>query len=121
MMQTILLIEDHAALRANLTEMLEFEGYRVIEADDGGLGIRRATDEHPNLIVCDFNLPIFDGFDVLTLLRQNLETMNIPIVFLTGMVEASDRFQALKDGRVTCLYKPCSLREILAEIQRYLA
>ncbi len=121
MIQTILLIEDHAALRANLAEMLELEGYRVIEAEDGSSGIKLATEERPNLIVSDFELPIFDGFDVLRLLRQNLETMNIPILFLTGAVENNDRLKILKDRGEKYLSKPCSLRKVLAEIRECLS
>lgn len=121
MIQTILLIEDHAALRANLAEMLELEGYRVIEAEDGSSGIKLATEERPNLIVSDFELPIFDGFDVLRLLRQNLETMNIPILFLTGAVENNDRLKILKDQGEKYLSKPCSLSKVLAEIRECLS
>ncbi|BAS54339.1 response regulator [Leptolyngbya boryana CZ1] len=121
MIQTILLIEDHAALRANLAEMLELEGYRVIEAEDGSSGIKLATEERPNLIVSDFELPIFDGFDVLRLLRQNLETMNIPILFLTGAVENNDRLKILKDRGEKYLSKPCSLSKVLAEIRECLS
>jgi CheY-like chemotaxis protein len=121
MIQTILLIEDYAALRANLMEMLELEGYRVIEADNGSVGVKLATDECPNLIVCDFELPIFDGFDVLRLLRQNPATMRIPIVFLTGVLEDNDRLKALKDGGERYLSKPCSLSKVLAEIKQCLS
>jgi len=120
-MQTILLIEDQYDLRENLSEMLEFEGYRVIGVGDGGTGIQRATDEVPSLIVCDFNIPVFDGFDVFKLLRQNLRTMNIPIVFLTGSVDENDRCNFVRENAEAFLLKPCSITNVLDTIKRCLS
>lgn len=121
MAQTILLIEDHVYLRENLGMMLEFEGYRVIEAENGSMGIRRALDESPSLILCDFNLPGLDGFDIFTFLRRDRKTMEIPIVFLIGSVEGNDRFQAIQDRVADYLFKPCSITRVLAAIQRCLS
>ena len=89
-MQTILVIEDEAQTRKVLLNCLKFEGYKAIEADNGRTGIKLAREHHPDLIVCDIMMPDLDGYGVLSMLRQQLSTLAIPIIFLTAKVSMLD-------------------------------
>ncbi|MBI5416494.1 response regulator [Candidatus Poribacteria bacterium] len=76
----ILIVDDEEHIRTLLREQLEDEGYRVIEASDGNDALPKARNEKPDLIICDILMPGINGFDVLTLLKANEQTSNIPIL-----------------------------------------
>ncbi|MDX1472349.1 MAG: response regulator, partial [Flavobacteriaceae bacterium] len=70
-MNKILLIEDDIALRENTKELLELSGYDVITAPNGKIGVQKAKDELPNLIICDIMMPELDGYGVLESLSSD--------------------------------------------------
>ncbi len=119
-MTTILVIEDEAAIRENLRQLLQLEGYAVIEAADGIAGIESAREQHPDLILCDILMPGVDGYGVLTELRSSPELAAIPFVFLTASANIDERSQALQRGADDYLIKPCKITELLAAIGRQL-
>src|SRR5437660_12090197 len=80
----ILLIEDHAPMRENLILMLELEGFIVIWADDGLLGVELARSRIPDLILCDVMMPGLDGYEVLREIRSHPASAPIPLIFLTA-------------------------------------
>ena len=115
-MQTILVIEDEAQTRKVLLNCLKFEGYRAIEADNGRIGIKLAQEYHPDLIVCDIMMPDIDGYEVLYMLRQQLSTLAIPIIFLTAKVSMSDLRRGMDLGAEDYLTKPCNVERFLTAI-----
>ena len=115
-MQTILVIEDEAQTRKVLLNCLKFEGYRAIEADNGKTGIKLAQEHHPDLIVCDIMMPDIDGYGVLSVLRQQLSTLAIPIIFLTAKVSMFDLRLGMDLGAEDYLTKPCNVDRFLTAI-----
>ena len=115
-MQTILVIEDEAQTRKVLLNCLKFEGYRAIEADNGRTGIKLAREKHPDLIVCDIMMPDIDGYGVLSVLRQQLSTIAIPIIFLTAKVSMPDLRHGMDLGAEDYLTKPCNIERFLTAI-----
>ena len=95
---------------------LKFEGYRAIEADNGRVGIKLAQEHHPDLIVCDIMMPDIDGYGVLSMLRQQLSTLAIPIIFLTAKVSMLDLRLGMNLGAEDYLTKPCNVERFLAAI-----
>lgn len=83
MKKTILVIEDEKVTRDNLLSFLISEGFDAISADNGIIGIDLATNNLPDLIICDILMPEMDGYDVLFNLQQNETTKSIPFIFLT--------------------------------------
>ena len=72
-MKTILLIEDDVTLRENTEELLELSGYyNIITAANGKLGLAKAIESKPDLIVCDIMMPELDGYGVLEALSKNV-------------------------------------------------
>ncbi len=99
----ILVVEDEATLQKALTDVLTQEGYDVLSALDGMLGLELALKEKPDLILLDIILPKIDGFEVLKKLKE--EGSQIPIIILTNLSDISDIQKALDLGATTYLVK----------------
>ena len=115
-MPAILLIEDHPPMRENLTLMLEMEGFTVLAADQGRLGVSMARDHLPDLILCDVMLPGLDGYGVLKALRAHADTATIPFIFLTAKGEKIDQRLGMNLGADDYLVKPVAREEVLSAI-----
>ena len=102
-------------MRTALMDVLAAEGYRVLGAADGDLGLRRVIQEKPDLILLDVMMPKLDGFAVCAELRRR--SIPVPILMLTakGMVE--DRVMGLDAGADDYLVKPFSTEELLARVR----
>ena len=91
-MAKILVVDDMAAIRTSLREILVEENHEVEEAKDGEEGIEMARRNRPDLIVLDLMLPGINGFDVVDRLRREHEVEKVPILILTSMrIVAADR------------------------------
>ena len=82
-MRRVLVIDDEDIITDMLKDVLESKGYEVIVANSGREGLARALDFKPNLIVLDINMPGMSGFEVLSNLKKNAETRNIPVIIST--------------------------------------
>ena len=112
-MKTILLIDDSSFTRASLTDLLEMEGFKVLEAPDGTTGLKLARHEKPDLILCDMLMPGLTGQDVLRILRCSPSIANTPFIFLSAMVEKEIIGQGLREGANAYLTKPFARTELL--------
>ena len=111
----ILVVEDERNIVDILTFNLAREGYDVLEALDGGLGLRLALDEDPDLILLDLMLPKMDGFEVCRTLRE--QGRATPIIMLTAREEETDKVLGLELGADDYITKPFSMRELLARVK----
>ena len=117
-MAKVLVIEDEAPLRANLTRILTAENYRVVTAADGDEGIRRVLEEQPDLVICDILMPGTDGFGVLAALRSRPETATLPFIFLTASADKEDLARGLQRGANEYVTKPFKIADLLAAVKR---
>ena len=115
-MITILVIEDVEALREEIMETLSYEGFGVLGAENGLVGVQIAKTYLPNLIICDIAMPELDGYGTLMALRQEPKTSMIPFIFLTAMTEKADMRQAMQLGADDYLTKPFTSAELLGAI-----
>ena len=115
-MTTILVIEDEQAIRESLCDLLEIEGFSVLDAELGTKGIHLAEKQRPDLILCDIQMPDIDGYDVLSQLRQNPSASSIPFIFLTAKGARPEQRRGMNLGADDYLVKPCSAEEILEAI-----
>jgi len=115
-MAKILVIEDELSVRDNILELLEANNFQVTESDNGLAGIQLATQQLPDLIVCDVMMPELDGYEVLTALRSNPATQTIPFIFLTAKASRDDWRQGMELGSDDYLTKPFTAKELLSAI-----
>ncbi|MBV8886051.1 MAG: response regulator [Chroococcidiopsidaceae cyanobacterium CP_BM_RX_35] len=116
MKKKILVIEDEARTRHLYLKCLEAEGFCAIGAENGLIGIHRAQEQLPDLVVCDIVMPKLDGYGVLSELRQNPSSAIIPFIFLTAKVSKAERRQGMKLGADDYISKPCTVEELLGAI-----
>ena len=116
-MNKLLLIDDDKELSQLLSEYLTTEGFEVAVAYDGEAGIQLATQEQFSAIVLDVMLPIYNGFEVLKILRKTHQT---PVLMLTAKGDTVDRVIGLEIGADDYLPKPCDPRELVARIRAIL-
>lgn len=116
--KTILVVDDDPNIRELLHQELEAEGYHVFEAEDGRQALARANYIRPDLVILDVLMPGLSGFDVAAVLKNNPETMGLPIVILS-ILEDKDRGYRLGVDRY--LTKPINIPLLLSEIEALLA
>ena len=117
-MSRILVVEDSEDLAFGLRNNLEFEGYEVLVAGDGKMGLELATQEQPDLIILDLTLPELDGLEVLERLRS--AGNKVPVLVLTARQEEIDKVRGLKLGADDYVTKPFGLMELLARVEALL-
>ncbi len=112
----ILLIEDNAALAANIGDYLALHDHIVDFASDGRSGLQLALAEFHDVVVLDVMLPKLDGLAVCEALRQQADR-HIPVLMLTARDTLQDKLQGFSLGADDYLTKPFALEELLARCQ----
>ena len=115
-MNKILVIENRGLTRNLFLKKLKAKGFYTIGAKNGVIGIQKAQEELPDLILSEINMPQLDGYDVLTILRQDYSTVEIPFIFVTNKVSQADIRKGMELGADDYLTKPCTLNVLLNAI-----
>ncbi|WP_317897604.1 response regulator [Aurantibacillus circumpalustris] len=116
-MKTILIIEDNNDVRENTAEILELANYKVLQAENGKIGVELAQKMKPDLIICDIMMPVLDGYGVIHLLNKSQETASIPFIFLTAKTERLDFRKGMEMGADDYISKPFDDIELLNAIE----
>ncbi|MEM1000844.1 MAG: response regulator transcription factor [Bacteroidota bacterium] len=111
----ILIVEDDESIRYLLEQNLAFEGYEVLVAEDGEIGLKRAETDHPDLVLLDLMLPKMSGMEVCKRLRSTGN--DVPIIMLTAKGQPIDKVIGLKTGADDYLTKPFDIMELSARIE----
>lgn len=119
MQKKILVIEDDASLREFMIKyFLEKQGFIVVTAENGLVGLEKARRELPDLIISDIMMPQMNGYEVLRELQREPHTAEIPFIFLTAMSNRSDVRDGMNLGADDFLIKPFMSHELLAAINK---
>ena len=110
-MSKILIVDDEAAIRSALKEVLEYEGFTISEAPDGETALKMVLKESFDLILCGNKMPKLDGLDFLSELKK--EEINVPVVMITGHGTIDTAVEALKRGAYDFIQKPLDLNRVL--------
>jgi DNA-binding response OmpR family regulator len=113
----VLHVDDEAPIRMLSRVNLAAEGMEVIEAENGRIGVQRAKREQPDLILLGVMMPGLDGWQVAEELREDPETREIPIVFLTARAELRDCARGFDLGAVDYILKPFDPTELAPRIR----
>jgi CheY-like chemotaxis protein len=118
---TILIIDDNKAYREGLIELLNLEGYMTLEAENGLFGLQIIQEYLPDLILCDVDMPVMNGIEILQSLRNDPKFSMIPFLILSG---GSDEraVQIGKDLEMGAyLTKGLSISDLLSKIAHFLS
>ena len=119
-MSTVLIVEDNEKNMKLARDVLQAKGYRTLEAVTGEEGVRLATEQVPDLVLMDIQLPGINGIEAFKRIRGNAATKSIPVVALTASVTPTDRSAITAAGFDAFLGKPINLKEFLDTVKRLL-
>jgi len=117
---TVLLVEDEEPLRLVLRDLLEREGYEIVEAADGMQALEEVDHHAPDIIVLDLNLPRLDGYQVLTHLRARPATATVPVLVLTARGDEDSEVRVFEHGADDFITKPFRPRALGARVRALL-
>ena len=110
----VLVIEDEPDMVRGLRDAMQFEGFQVFSAGTGQLGLEKAQQERPDLIILDLMLPDINGYQVCEQIRRF--DQQVPIIMLTARSQESDKIRGLESGADDYVTKPFSIGEFLARV-----
>ena len=120
-MKKVLLIDDAPEVTSVVAATLRLHGFASMVAADGKTGLELAKRELPDLIICDINMPGYDGYDTLKALREHEATATTPFIFLSGMAEHPDVRRGMELGADDFLAKPFTPVELIAAVRARLS
>jgi len=109
----VLVIDDEAEITQIIEAFLENAGYRVTTENSSVMGIERAKEIKPDLILLDIMMPNMDGYEICDELKKNSETKDIPVIFLTGKDSRDDQGRSFQVGGDMFVKKPFSCERLL--------
>ena len=112
----VLIIEDNKDMRFYISDILQ-PGYKTEEAENGVLGLEKAFQIIPDIIICDVMMPEKDGFDVSKILKSDNRTSHIPIILLTALSSIENKIKGLETGAVDYITKPFNPDILLLKIK----
>ena len=115
-MEHVLVVEDSPEISALIVLTLRIEGYRISQAYDGIQALEMAPSLLPDLILMDVMMPGMNGFQVAEKLKENFETRNIPLIFVTAKSELPDMVHGLETA-VDYISKPFAVPELVARVR----
>lgn len=113
----ILIVEDEPEIAEIIETYLSREGFRVVTAGDGTVGLGHHLRLRPDLVVLDIKLPGQDGYEVLAAIRRR---GNTPVIMVTALAEDLDKLQALRIGADDYVVKPFNPFEVVARVKAVL-
>jgi two-component system cell cycle response regulator DivK len=119
--ELILIVDDNEQNRKLARDVLEFAGFRTLEAAGGVEGLSLAVEHRPDLVLMDIRMPDMNGPDVLRKLRKDERVAAIRVVALTSSTMKGDRERFLADGFDGYLEKPIRVREFPDQVRSHLA
>ena len=117
--KTILVVDDEPRNRKLVRGLLTAEGYQVVEAPDGQVALEMAQSG-PDLILLDIMMPVLDGLETCRRLKEDQETRDIPVLFLSALPESETKVAGFRLGGLDYIGKPFDREELLARIRTHL-
>ena len=120
MPKKILVVDDEPMVIRMVTDALTARGFTVISAPNGYEGLIAARGEKPDLILLDVVMPDLDGHEVLSRLRKDERTKDIPVIHLSAVGDFDKQLQAMQDGSADYITKPIKPTELADRVEAFL-
>ena len=117
----VLIVDDVVSNVLLLKILLQKEGFQICTANNGVVCIELAKSEKPDLILLDVMMPEMNGYDTATVLKQNPETKDIPIIFLTALNTPGDLVKGFQVGANDFLTKPFNKEELVMRVNQQIS
>ena len=117
--ERILVVEDNEKNMKLFRDVLGATGYRTLEATTGGEAVDLATEQAPDLVLIDIQMPGVDGVEALRRLRADERTAAIPVLAVTAQAMQGDRERFLAEGFDGYLSKPVNVRELIGTVRQH--
>lgn len=116
--RTVLVVEDDKLILTMLADILKKQGYRVVSAMDGLEAYKAVIAEKPHVIITDKEMPKLDGFGLFDALTRVPETRFIPVILITGKMNADDEARAFDKGFFDFITKPVKEATLVTRVKR---
>ncbi|MFA5176803.1 MAG: response regulator [Candidatus Omnitrophota bacterium] len=120
MAKKILIIDDNENNRLLMSDILEYRGYEMLQAEDGAKGISMAAELKPDLILLDMQMPGIDGFAAVKILKDNPLTRDIKVMAVTSLAMKGDREKIMALGVDDYIAKPIDTRQFPLLVEKYI-
>lgn len=117
---SILIVDDIPENISTLFHFLDANHFEILVARDGKAALELIEYERPDIILLDIMMPGIDGFETCKRLKANIQTQDIPVIFMTALSETIDKVKGLELGAVDYITKPIKQEEVLARINTHL-
>ena len=117
----VLIVDDMPENLELLSGLLVDNGFKVRAAIDGKTAIKAVETKQPDLILLDIQMPDMDGYEVCRILRNSRKTIDIPIIFISGLEETEAKVRAFEAGGVDYITKPFQVEEVIARVKTHLS
>ncbi len=112
----ILVVDDSATERHILGEILTKQGFEVSFAESGEMGVAKAKQDMPDLVLMDVVMPGLNGFQATRAITKDPVTANIPVLLCTTKDQDTDKIWGMRQGAKDYLVKPVNVAELLSKI-----
>ncbi len=116
----ILIVDDNPTNLAVIVDYLEDSGLTILVSQDGESSLKRAKYAKPSIILLDVLMPGIDGYETCLRLKNDSETRDIPVIFMTALSSTEDKVKGFEVGAVDYVTKPIQPEEVLARINLHL-
>jgi CheY-like chemotaxis protein len=117
--EKVLVVDDEADVVELLESCFTLRGYEVISARNGQEALAKVHQEQPDVVLLDIMMPVFDGYEICRIIKNNTETKHIPVIFITAKGRQADierGFELRADGYVVKPFEPLELTEFTERI-----
>jgi two-component system, cell cycle response regulator DivK len=118
--KTVVCIEDNASNMLLVSRIVEVEGHKLLQAEDGHSAIELLNNSDPDIILLDINIPGISGLDLARMIRQSERLASVPVIATTANVLVGDKERCIEAGCDDYLPKPLDIRKLREMLRYYL-